>query len=69
MSETIDAIVRASYFPLSIIIVGVGSADFNDMDTLDCDKGRWGMRLSAFTKSKIVYAAYLDKFKFQLAKL
>ena len=40
MSETIDAIVRASHFPMSIIIVGVGQADFADMDTLDCDTGR-----------------------------
>ena len=42
MSETIDAVVRASHYPLSIIIVGVGAADFTDMNTLDCDDGRYG---------------------------
>jgi vacuolar-type H+-ATPase subunit F/Vma7 len=36
-SETIDAIVNASELPLSIIIVGVGSADFSQMQVLDGD--------------------------------
>ena len=35
--ETKDAIVRASGLPLSIIIVGVGNADFSAMDDLDSD--------------------------------
>ncbi|XP_054164374.1 copine-9-like [Oppia nitens] len=37
MSETIDAIVNASTLPLSIIIIGVGNADFSAMDFLDGD--------------------------------
>jgi hypothetical protein len=37
MTETIDQIVAASELPLSIIIVGVGEADFSDMDALDAD--------------------------------
>lgn len=37
MPKTIDAIVRASSQPISIIIVGVGSADFKSMETLDAD--------------------------------
>jgi hypothetical protein len=50
MSETIAAIVEASYLPVSIIIVGVGSADFSNMNTLDADteplqaNGRYAMR-------------------------
>ncbi|XP_023695484.1 copine-7-like isoform X1 [Paramormyrops kingsleyae] len=39
MGETREAIVRASYQPLSIIIVGVGNADFTDMQILDGDDG------------------------------
>lgn len=39
MSDTIDALVRASRLPLSVIIVGVGQADFSDMNALDCDEG------------------------------
>lgn len=34
---TIDAIVEASTLPMSIIIVGVGSADFSRMSELDAD--------------------------------
>ncbi|CAO2832691.1 unnamed protein product [Amaranthus hypochondriacus] len=36
--ETIDAFVKASDLPLSILIVGVGSADFTQMEILDADK-------------------------------
>lgn len=37
MQNTIDEIVDGSSLPLSIIIVGVGSADFSSMDILDAD--------------------------------
>ena len=37
MPETLCSIVRASQFPMSIIIVGVGDADFTAMDKLDSD--------------------------------
>jgi len=36
-SQTVDAIVQASYLPLSIIIIGVGNADFSQMNILDGD--------------------------------
>ncbi|XP_053066381.1 copine-7 isoform X2 [Acinonyx jubatus] len=39
MAEAREAIVRASHLPMSIIIVGVGNADFTDMQTLDGDEG------------------------------
>ncbi|XP_012891110.1 PREDICTED: copine-7 [Dipodomys ordii] len=39
MSDTREAIVRASHLPMSIIIVGVGNADFTDMQVLDGDDG------------------------------
>ncbi len=35
--QTIDAIVRASKYPLSIVCVGVGKADFSVMEELDDD--------------------------------
>ncbi|XP_033483611.1 copine-1 isoform X2 [Epinephelus lanceolatus] len=38
--QTRDAIVRASRLPLSIIIVGVGPADFKAMELLDGDDGK-----------------------------
>jgi copine 5/8/9 len=37
MQMAIDEIVRGSSLPLSIIIVGVGSADFTSMEKLDGD--------------------------------
>ncbi|XP_058232188.1 copine-4 isoform X3 [Hemibagrus wyckioides] len=39
MADTRDAIVHASHLPMSIIIVGVGNADFTDMQILDGDDG------------------------------
>jgi hypothetical protein len=37
MAATIDAIVAASFLPISIIIVGVGNEDFANMEFLDAD--------------------------------
>lgn len=39
MDDTVREIVNASFLPLSIIIVGVGSADFTNMNSLDGDNG------------------------------
>ncbi|KAI3942972.1 hypothetical protein MKW98_005484 [Papaver atlanticum] len=43
LQETIDSLVKASDLPLSVLIVGVGGADFKEMETfwqvLDADKG------------------------------
>jgi uncharacterized protein with GYD domain len=38
MKETKDLIVEASGYPLSIIIVGIGDADFSNMIQLDGDE-------------------------------
>lgn len=39
MAETIDALVEASELPMSVVIVGVGNADFRAMEALDGDDG------------------------------
>ncbi|CAM9947346.1 unnamed protein product [Choristocarpus tenellus] len=39
MQETINCLVEASRLPLSVIIVGIGNADFTNMDALDGDNG------------------------------
>ena len=39
MDQTIDQIVVSSSLPLSIIIVGIGNANFSSMDQLDADDG------------------------------
>lgn len=38
LRETVDRIVRGASYPLSIIIVGIGDADFTAMETLDSDE-------------------------------
>ncbi|XP_058752933.1 protein BONZAI 3-like [Vicia villosa] len=40
LQESINAVVNASDLPLSILIVGVGNADFTSMEILDADNGR-----------------------------
>ncbi|XP_071709996.1 protein BONZAI 3-like [Rutidosis leptorrhynchoides] len=40
LQETKDALVSASDLPLSILIVGVGNADFKQMEILGADNGR-----------------------------
>ncbi|XP_068667391.1 protein BONZAI 1-like [Aristolochia californica] len=40
LQETMDAVVKATDLPLSILIVGVGGADFKEMEILDGDKGK-----------------------------
>lgn len=37
MQETIDALVKGSFYPLSVIIIGIGDADFKNMEILDGD--------------------------------
>ena len=37
MDDTIDSLVEASYLPISVIIIGIGDADFSNMDILDAD--------------------------------
>ena len=63
MDQTVDAIVTASYTPLSIIIVGVGNADFEAMDELDCDDGLLKSSISGKTAQRdIVQFVPMNKF-------
>ena len=38
IDDTIDQLVEASFLPLSVIIVGIGKADFSNMVLLDADE-------------------------------
>lgn len=42
MDRTVELIIQAASLPLSIIIVGVGAADFSNMRRLDGDQGLFG---------------------------
>ena len=38
MEDTKDALVEASFLPISVIIIGIGDGDFGKMDILDADE-------------------------------
>lgn len=44
MDKTIDLLIQAANLPLSIIIVGVGNADFSNMSRLDGDGGLYSSK-------------------------
>ena len=39
MENTINCLIQSAKLPLSIIIVGIGNADFEKMEILDGDNG------------------------------
>ena len=61
MDQTIDSIIHASAFPMSIIIVGVGSEDFSAMEALDAD-GRLLSRNGRTAQRDMVQFVELRKF-------
>ena len=64
MQKTIDEIVRGSSLPLSIIIVGVGSADFSSMDILDADdEPLYSKKYKKYMASDIVQFVPFSEFK------
>jgi len=64
MPDTIDAIIKASELPLSIIIVGVGSSSFSNMDELDSDsKPLISSAGNKWTSRDIVQFVPFRKFK------
>ena len=38
LQDTIDALVEGSFYPLSVIIIGIGNDDFSKMEQLDGDE-------------------------------
>jgi hypothetical protein len=71
IDAAIDSIITASTLPLSIIIIGVGSADFSDMTKLDGDDGllRSGNRTASRDCVQFVpFADYLAKGPISLAE-
>lgn len=54
IQQTIDAIVYATNLPISIIIIGIGNADFSTMEYLDGDKQRLKSSNGTFAARDIV---------------
>ncbi len=62
MAATIDEIVRCSTLPMSIVIVGVGKADFGEMDRLDADTELlYSVRLGKYAVRDIVQFVPFNK--------
>lgn len=69
MRNTIQGIVDASTLPLSIIIVGVGNADFTAMNVLDADDTPLKHSDGRTAARDIVQFVPLNKFKSSMARL
>ncbi|XP_035981284.1 copine-3 isoform X3 [Fundulus heteroclitus] len=63
MDATRDAIVNASRLPMSIIIVGVGAADFSAMEFLDGDDGHLSSRAGEAALRDIVQFVPFRQFQ------
>ena len=62
MPDTIASIVAASKLPMSIIIVGVGNADFSSMEALDCDEGKLRNNRGEYALRDIVQFVPFNRF-------
>jgi hypothetical protein len=61
MRTTIDQIVEGSLLPLSIIIVGIGNADFSNMEILDADNvDLVDSKLNPATRDIVQFVKYND---------
>lgn len=63
MPQTIQAIVDATSLPMSVIIVGVGQADFSNMELLDGDNGTLRAPNGQESKRDIVQFVPFRRFK------
>ena len=64
MQDTIDQLVKGSILPLSVIIVGIGNANFKNMDILDADddplKSREGVQAARDLVQFVPFNKYKD---------
>ncbi|XP_077026208.1 copine-1 isoform X2 [Tamandua tetradactyla] len=58
VEATREAVVRASHLPMSVIIVGVGSADFEAMEQLDADGGPLRTRSEVAARDIVQFVPY-----------
>ena len=60
MDRTIDLLINAATLPLSIIIVGVGSADFTNMNRLDGDGGLYSSKGVKCLRDVVQFVPFRD---------
>jgi len=63
MQQTVDTIVAGSNLPLSIVVVGVGDADFSSMESLDADEARLVSSSGQMQTRDTVQFVPFNKFK------
>lgn len=67
--ETVENIVDASNLPMSIIIIGVGNADFTKMQDLDADDGPLKDRKGRQASRDIVQFVQMNKYTHDISYL
>lgn len=60
MDRTLDLVVQASNLPLSIIIVGVGNANFDNMNRLDGDNGLYNSKGVQAARDIVQFVPFRD---------
>jgi hypothetical protein len=60
MDKVIDLIIGCSNLPLSIIIVGIGNAEFDNMNRLDGDSGLFGSNGQKATRDIVQFVPFRD---------
>ena len=63
MKETLELLVDCAELPLSVIIIGIGTAKFDDMHLLDGDENRLTDHKGRVTKRDLVQFVEYEKFK------
>jgi hypothetical protein len=69
MNETKDALVEASFLPVSVIIIGIGNGNFGNMDILDADDNPLYDRNGRKADRDLVQFVPFNKFKDNPQKL
>ena len=65
MKQTVNELVRAADFPMSLVIVGIGDEDFGLMKILDGDDHRlYSTELHKFAERDIVQFVQFNRFKY-----
>ena len=60
MEKTISLLIQASVLPISVVIVGVGNADFTNMKKLDGDQDRLSMNGSIAQRDIVQFVPFRD---------
>jgi len=64
MERTIDKIVEGSGLPMAVVIIGVGNAEFDNMDRLDGDdEALFSTYQNKYAQADIVQFVPFDEFK------